>query len=529
MASGIWHLACQTYALNLFQFHRSPKKTQFSFLSPKLSKSSSLALPQRPSFLSYLSKSPLAFAPLLLLSYSQSSQALTAQTSQVIRGSAPYFTYDGGRTRATTTDDLLTITLPNGTRVTPSINTTSAGNPIMLPAGSTFSDIRTFVPSPNFASDLDTIVRAYQNWWGDDDGDGQGTYNVTATGRLSISIIDRYGNNVNYLSNRLLPCWGPYKMTLSVTNGSLKTRYGLPNRSDFPSGTATYYISSGAEICSVMPNLFYGGTGRIMGDSPQDTGHIGPAWDPKKGFKDRPSTNPTLYSQNFPTTGADRLYFDLDIGGMDGSQLTWSPVSHDGITATVTWGRYSDNWLINSQPVTRVMLNGPKASTSQINTTSPSSLNAPSLPHTFELEGRDRSGNVMIKYGFVLKQWFVNRNNRAATQPEHSSWCSRLGYRLPKIKDLTNHRCGITSAFPCYGGINGATPWGSKGFYMRHIGAGFFSEWGRMSDYVGANFVDSFYYWTDDVINGSGFHVTLGGTVRKERTSYNYYGLCTTP
>ncbi|WP_167349281.1 hypothetical protein, partial [Gilliamella bombicola] len=83
----------------------------------------------------------MVFATLLLLPYSQSSLALTAYTSRVIQGSAPYLTFDGGRTKATTTDTLLAIELPDGRTITPSTNTSSSTNPIRLVNGSTFNDI----------------------------------------------------------------------------------------------------------------------------------------------------------------------------------------------------------------------------------------------------------------------------------------------------------------------------------------------------------------------------------------------------
>jgi hypothetical protein len=62
----------------------------------------------------------------------------------------------------------------------------------------------------------------------------------------------------------------------------------------------------------------------------------GPAdiWKPDKGFL-VPSINPESYNLNFPTTGAHNLYFDLLITG-DIEELTWEPVTHEGITATVT-------------------------------------------------------------------------------------------------------------------------------------------------------------------------------------------------
>ncbi|MCX8596045.1 MULTISPECIES: hypothetical protein [unclassified Gilliamella] len=46
---------------------------------------------------------------------------MTSQTIRnAIQGSAPYLTFDGGRTRAVDANDLLGITLSDGTRYTPS-------------------------------------------------------------------------------------------------------------------------------------------------------------------------------------------------------------------------------------------------------------------------------------------------------------------------------------------------------------------------------------------------------------------------
>jgi hypothetical protein len=50
-----------------------------------------------------------------------------------------------------------------------------------------------------------------------------------------------------------------------------------------------------------------------------------------------------------------KLYFDFDIDGVDASQLTWEPVTHEGITATVQWkiGKW-DGWFDGSEDVLRV-------------------------------------------------------------------------------------------------------------------------------------------------------------------------------
>ncbi|MWN32966.1 MULTISPECIES: hypothetical protein, partial [unclassified Gilliamella] len=135
-------------------------------------------------------------------------------------------------------------------------------------------------------------------------------------------------------------------------------------------------------------------------------------WNPSKGFLVQ-STSPSSYDRNFPTTGLDGLYFDLDIGGIDGSQLSWTVNTSGSIRATVSWTRprsgtftnprentvQADEWIRDkSKNVARVTLHGPRASSSQISSSRPSSLTRPSLPQTFELVGRGSNGNE-VRYG----------------------------------------------------------------------------------------------------------------------------------
>ncbi|OCG15215.1 hypothetical protein A9G24_05895 [Gilliamella sp. App6-5] len=355
-----------------------------------------------------------------------------------------------------------------------------------------------------------------------------------------MNFTDKSGNTVSR-SDILSKCSAPYKVTLSNTGGYLQTQYGLPNTNYFSGSTVTYYINpygSGASVCSTRPNLIRG-----------TSNFAGPAniWSPTKGFLTQ-STNFSSYDRNFPTTGADGLYFDLDIGGIDASQLTWSPVTRGGITATVSWTRprsgtfigllgdaiLADEWISDkSSYVTRVTLHGPRASSSQIQSANPSRLTIPSLPQTFELVGRDSRGNE-VKYGFVLKQWFVTRGNKQDIQSKQISWCRSLGYRLSRVRDLSNAKCGEDSLFPCSGGIDGATPSSGSGWnYQRRIGAGFFTEWGPLGNYADVDFIN-FTYWTSDVAGGKGFSVDSEDgcvdSISVDSDMYSsYYAVCTTP
>ncbi|MWN31792.1 hypothetical protein GQ596_04955 [Gilliamella sp. Pra-s60] len=537
---GIWHLACQTYALNLIDSHSGQNRAPQLFSSPKSfrvakstpSSAKSLAkLSPISKWLSkppLLSKSALVLAPLLLLPYTQGAQALTAQTSRVIEGSAPYLTFDGGQTKATNTDTFLAIELPDGRRITPSTNTSSRTNPIMLINGRTFNDIHMVIPSGAASTSLSSLIS--QGKWGDDDGDGQGAGGVTASGSMSLTIKDINSTAVSR-SDTLSICNAPYAVTLSSTGGNLVTQYGVPNSSTFSGGRATYYIMpSQPEICSVRPNLLYGGTTGI--DSRDNPRHAGPAniWNPSKGFLVQ-STSSSSYGRNFPTTGADGLYFDLDMGGVDGSQLRWTVNTSGSITATVSWtrpltGRFTtpngssseaDRWITDkSKYVTRVTLHGPEAR-SQWNDNNPSQITVPSLPQTFELVGRDSNGHE-VKYGFVLKQWFVNRGDRRASVLDQTTWCNNLGYRLSAVRDLSNATWGWW--------VN-AIPTSSGNYYKRNIGAGLFTEWGYMRDYVGAGFEKLYSYWTPES-NGGNYAVdSENGYGRIEQ--YNSYVACTTP
>jgi len=275
----------------------------------------------------------LVLTAVVLQSISFANYALTTKTTNIIQGSAPYLTFDGGSTRVTNIEALLWISISDGRTFTPTTNDSSLDNPIVLPvAGQSFNDIGMLVPTDTDSVELTSLIGTPYNYWGDDDGDGQGTNDITATGNLSLSIIDKNNHSVSH-NEVLTNCNSPYKLTLFNPEGTLKTRYGIPNESRFSASNATYYISPKAapEICFAKPSLEFGGTGYRRPEM-----YAGPAdiWNPDKGFLTQ-SITPSSYGLNFPTTGANGLYFDLEIGG-NNKDLYWEPVTHSGITATMT-------------------------------------------------------------------------------------------------------------------------------------------------------------------------------------------------
>ncbi|OCG24890.1 hypothetical protein A9G22_03400 [Gilliamella sp. App2-1] len=471
------------------------------------------------SFLILLSSSKvfLSLALLLLLLYSLNTHALSAITTNEIEGSAPYLTFDGGRTKISTTKGLLGITLSDGTRITPSNNTSSSTNPIELPQiDETFADIDTLVPTSKNFIDLNSLVSDPYNHWGDDDDDGQEENGVKAQGYLYVYITDKNNKTVNR-SDELTLCNAPYKMVLISSEGSLKTQYGLPNSISFSSDRETYYITpkSSPVICYAKPSLKYGG------GSGNNIYFAGPTniWSSTKGFIPQ-STTPTSYDRNFPTTGAHNLYFDLDIVGSDA--LTWAPVTHEGITASMTPD--------STGKTVRVTLTGPEAK-DQWNNDNPNRITKPILPQTFELVGRDSSGNVIVKYGFTLQKWFAGRGDNENLLSNQAAWCRSLGYRLVQVKDITNSNCNGGGATDRCRGAVGATPISNGNHYQRYIGAGFFAEWGILSNYSDANFFSNSYYWTSDVA-GVGYQFFVRSNDGSVSNSYNgntSRGLCVTP
>ena len=452
----------------------------------------------------------LVLTVVVLQSISFANYALTTKTTNIIYGSAPYLTFDGGRTRVTNTEALLRISLSDGRTFTPTTNN-SERNPIELPVvGQSFNDIGMLVPTDTDSIALSSLIGEPYNYWGDDDGDGQGIDGITATGSIKLSIVDRKGQPV--ARNEVLDiCKAPYKLTLSNTDITLKTRYGIPNERFIYDYLIIYYINpkveSQQQICVAKPNMRFG-----KATQPNYEHYVGPAsmWNPNMGFLTQ-SFTPSSYDLNFPTTGANNLSFDLEIGGVmssSSSNVKWEVVTSGDIKATITAVPRKDD----TDPVAvTVTLTGPAITdNSQKDTNNPSPIGIPSLPQAFEIVGKMKDGGretgVVVKYGFVLKQWFVNRQKRFYTYRDTSTWCTKVGYRMPTVKDLTNASCkgeGVGNPYRCEGSV-GATPSAPNNYYTRHIGAGFFSEWGKMQDYSGGDFHGGLsygdtYYWTSDI------------------------------
>ncbi|ORF46727.1 hypothetical protein [Gilliamella apicola] len=437
---------------------------------------------------------------IIFLPFSCNSQALSVETRNVIQGNKPYFTLDGGQT-ISSIYDMISISLSDGRKFIPYYNGSTYGNPIELPDfGQSFADIVMIIPADADSIPISTLVAPPYNYWGDDDGDGD----VTATGNINLSIVDAHGVPVK---RNEVPdiCRAPYLIRLSASASILSTRYGVPNKRVYPPVEGKYYISPKAmpKVCFAKPSLKYGRNNESV-----DGYYEGPAsiWNTLKGFLSQ-STNASSYHLNFPTTGANGLYFDLDVRASKSflsllSSLSWAPVvSPNGDIKAITKPDSSGTSV-------RVLLEGPAAKESQMNVLEPGNIHRPSLPQVFEFVGRDSSGKAIAKYGFELKQWFVNATrtkDQYKNYQEQISWCRSIGYRMPEIKDLTNAVSGDKS---------GATPASPGNHYQRRIGAGFFTEWGSVSEYTDAGFTLSPSWVSDEkgyLVYAAMGHITYWG------------------
>lgn len=430
-----------------------------------------------------------SLAFLLLVSSISKVEALSAITVNTIIGTAPYFTSDEGITKIIDTDGLLSITLSDGTYVTPSSNTSSALNPIVLPkAGESIADIGMFIPVGMNTVELNTLVNEPYNYWGDDDGDGHSETGIKASGSLTLRIYDVNGNVVGR-SDALNGCLAPYRVVLTNTAASLQTQYGNPNSRNYKAQNAYYYISpkeSAPYTCWAQPNLQYTTSGYY------DSSYS--AWSPTKGFKLQDIKTP---EKNFPTMGANGLFFNLQVFGALGSDVTYSKSPESsGINLNLSSTAGSQ--------VIKVMLTGPRYGAT-------ANEAATAVPTTFTLYSDSDKKNPI--YSFTINNWFIVRTEgSSAGYNAIQTYCDSLtttgsSYSVPKISQLSNANDSSSS---WTGGLTG-----QGNTYSRRIGGGLFAEWGSTTSsyYTNSDFYSD-YYWSADAYN-SYLHIvnSTNGTI----------------
>ncbi|NUF48326.1 hypothetical protein [Gilliamella sp. ESL0250] len=448
--------------------------------------------------------------------------ALSATTTAVIQGSAPYFTFDGGRTKVTNSQGLLGITLSDGRQyVAPGSpsglypngieNSSSVEKPIVLSGGTTtFSSIKTLVPLvsdgnysyPRIA--LNNLASSY-GYWADDDGDK----NVSATGDLTVVWQDKNGIDItsqirNNQIQTLDPCDAPYKLEVKATGGQLSTLYGIPKITSFSEEATSYYISPRIDrpyVCYAQPNLY-----RREG---------GPNWVDKKGFKVASIHN---FADNFPSTGSNGLHFYLLLAGITPEQV----IAANGATVFAESGESTVNLSLTAERTSgwelqgavrevalKILLNGPNKD----------SNNTKFTPSEFKLYAD--SGHNQLLYSFKIERWYIIKPGIAGGYNSAEVFCNSLGngYRITGIEDYTN---GNLSSY-WTGGIPGL-----GNTYRRQMSykngnkwvGGLFNEWGNVGH--PKTYYPSAIGWEKYSGNQYGYDV-FWTSEKTSPTYYNYY------
>ncbi|MDF7671548.1 hypothetical protein PT276_10150 [Orbaceae bacterium ESL0721] len=446
------------------------------------------------------------------------SALTTIETQNIIHGTAPYLTFDNGKTKATDASSLLSIKLSDGRIFTPENNPSTPDNPIELPDGTqSLADIQMFMPVGKTSISLNELVKAPYNYGVDENRDL-----ITATGNISLRITNVMGYWVNR-EDKLSICDSYYELVLKSSEGVLSTEFGFPNTTHFNASNTIYYVKPKAppkpQVCFAQPFMEW--SDRYYWEHYHFDGPIS-QWDNSRGFIPQ---NINVPSSNFPTIGSHRLHFNLALS--DG--VRWQDLSYDkspavtGIDIVIRAveeyrnGRIPDNGA-------NIILSGP-------NTFDPKdkryfqtfNVNAPgtAIPTTFTIYS-DKSKKNKI-YSFTISKWIMS--DELLSEPYKPDYCTnRFGssYRLVKVNELTNANGNGWS-----GGLAG-----QSNNYQRRIGGGLYAEWGVMNRESYSGITLGYGSWTVNKNGSKHFRVneSYGDILYDEDIDSAYSGFfCITP
>ena len=357
---------------------------------------------------------------LLCLLYSIPVLALNEVTASNINGTSPYITINQDRSPSDIID-LLWIAVKkddNQTQIAPSNNeqgpnedpnliyyrpdfNSSPDELIDLPSSiDTFDKIITLVSDyKKEQEELETILTDKQYF---EDNDGDDGFKATGTFKIEIKDSD---NKAVKLSDKLDDCVGFYAVTLTTSDSELSTTYGLPNNKNYPSASKTYYVRSLSgglpHVCWLQPSLEkgyppYAYTQQEYDDYFNEWPRYKDetiVWSPTKGFKPAEKHLERPWG-NFPTTAADKLYFNVVLSG-----AKWQDVSYTKSRESQAVGLK----LSGKNNILRVEFNGPTFSEKPDDAI---------LDELWDLGFSLKVGNRVI-YSFELEYWFFISTNTA--------------------------------------------------------------------------------------------------------------------
>ncbi|WP_143426352.1 hypothetical protein [Gilliamella sp. Occ4-3] len=187
--------------------------------------------------------------------------ALSATTTKVIEGSAPYLQFKTSQNdqlgnKLKNLDELLGFMMPSqestGELIQIGVNDSisNGGKPLTVPFGTKFSDVIALVTADGKEHTISNLQVA------DDDGDASITDNFTVGGTLTATWKDG-SQVVSDLHQELTLCGGPYTLELSAQDIAATTKYGIPNKNYYGSKSKITYqfmLSGGPKLCYARPD-----------------------------------------------------------------------------------------------------------------------------------------------------------------------------------------------------------------------------------------------------------------------------------
>jgi hypothetical protein len=435
---------------------------------------------------------------LLLTTYVNRAIALSsevihvAETTNVINGTAPYLSFDGGKTKILGVDDIFWMSYQVGNqtfRYTLDNNTSSQQNPILLPESiKTFADINSIIPKnhpiPEWAEDngqqIEFNSRYDRQYFFDDDGDEI----LSGAGMVSLKIFDEaddygsddlaeWGERSYKRSDLIDPCRYSYRMVLLSSISSVLSKFGVPSRRSF-GATVTEdewnedpWAFEDRLVLHIKPAVSnpYACWAYPLTQPTPHSEHIGNEWvasdlyresGAKKGYQLQNINSP---SANFPTTAGDSFPFNLTVAGSFPHELSYSKQPKDSIINLTIRKAEEFRYYGNYPNEATITLLGPKAG--QPNTSF--------SPTTFIIYA-DQAQTKPI-YSFTINKWFILLEDGKRTFKESREYCESIGYRLPTVPELTNVKNVELNWHQGY-------PTGKEGFSKVQLGGGIIPEWG---------------------------------------------------
>jgi hypothetical protein len=437
--------------------------------------------------------------------------ALSAITTNVIRGHAPYLTFDDDRIKEEKyMEVLLGIRLSDGrgyvplggeSNLYPNATVVDDYDVIELPSDADFNSVQTLVPLSGNSSypsiDLKNIVSA-NHYWADNDGDSH----IDVTGSLELAWYDVNGNNItdfvkNNPTSKFDPSFAPYSLRLHVTDVQLSTQYGIPNETTYKGRSYTYYFNLGkvARVNYALPPNMYGTAGKY--------------WNHSYGFQVMNIHNP---EENFPTTGSNDLSFHLLLANITPEQVInangtiVSAVSGDSSVKLLLSAEKSDS-LSEDEVQLKLTLKGP----------SKDSDNKSFSPSLFKLYA-DSNHNQLL-YSFKIDRWYITQlydydNDNNVDYAQAQIFCNGLGndYRVPSVGDYTNAN-----------NDNDSWIWGvpgQKNESLRQLSyksddrwiGGLFNEWGAFTSNELGDW-NSYEYWASGLYDDKQYTILPYGQI----------------